>query len=70
MNALESCETVEFHRHVADGPTLGPDVRRDNRERRVLRAMVSTDDSIGHSSAICIRRKGAIDGQEAVENEG
>lgn len=69
MNALESCEAVEFHRHVADGPTLGPDVRRDNRGKRVLRAMMSTGNSIEHSSAIYIRRKEAIDDQKAVENE-
>lgn len=31
MNAFESCDVDEFHRHVVNGATVGATVRRDNR---------------------------------------
>lgn len=66
MNALESCEAVEFHRHVAGDPTLGPNVRRDNRGKRVLRAIVYSDDSIEPTSTVYIGRRRTIDSQKVV----
>ena len=50
MNAFESCDVEEAHRHVVNGATPGVTVRRDNRGKIAFSAILPVVMSNTHSN--------------------